>query len=42
MHKILSDKNDNWNSIGKWWHELYVFFSVQNLGKNRLAIENNI
>jgi hypothetical protein len=24
------------------YHELYVFHSVQNLGKNRLAIENNI
>ena len=19
MHKILNGKNDNWNSIGKWW-----------------------
>jgi hypothetical protein len=23
MHKILNAKNDNWNSIGKWWLKKY-------------------
>jgi hypothetical protein len=23
MHKILNGKNDNWNSIGKWWLNKY-------------------
>jgi hypothetical protein len=23
MHKILNGKNDNWNSIGKWWLKKY-------------------
>jgi hypothetical protein len=23
MHKILNGKNDNWNSIGKWWLQKY-------------------
>ena len=21
MHKILNSKNDNWNSLGKWWYD---------------------
>jgi hypothetical protein len=24
MYKILNGKNDNWNSIGKWWLKKYV------------------
>jgi hypothetical protein len=23
LHKILNCKNDNWNSIGKWWLKKY-------------------